>query len=128
MNRTTSMPAVPAAVSSSRIAAQARPPRLALTLGPLYALEGGCDIYPQLAAGSIVYRVADRMSAETRRLTHTVGPATLEELAAARPPSVVIVGVEPSYFASLEDPLRRLVPSDWTRQTYDDALQVYLPP
>ena len=113
--------------TSREIAARTSEPRLVLTLGPLYALEGGCDIYPELSAGSIVYRVADRMSPEERQLTHTVGPKTLSDLLAIRPPAAVITGIEPSYFSSLEDPLRQSVPPNWRRETYG-RLQVYIRP
>jgi hypothetical protein len=111
--------------SSVKIAADIKEPGFVLTLGPLYALEGGRDICPELSAGSFVYRVADRLSAEERALTHAVGPKTLGELAGNRLPASVIVGVEPSYFAFLEDPLRKLVPPDWQRDTYGNTLQVY---
>jgi hypothetical protein len=99
-----------------------------LTLGPLYALEGGLDIYPELACGDIVYRVADSLSAEERALTHTVGLATLAPLLREHPPAVVILGVEPTYFAPLETPLRQAVAPDWRRETYDNGLYVYIRP
>ncbi len=111
--------------TSAKIAAGLSEPGPVLTLGPLHALEGGRDIYPELSCGSVVYRVADRMAAPERQITHTVGPESLPELVRARPPAGVIVGIEPSYFASLEEPLRKLVPSDWLRDTYDETLQVY---
>ena len=114
--------------NSQEIAANIPEPRLVLTLGPLYALEGGCDIYSELSAGSIVYRIADRMSPEERQITHTLGPKTLNDLLAARPPAAVIAGVEPSYFSSLEDPLRQSAPPNWRRQTYGDRLQIYIRP
>ncbi len=110
---------------SVKIGADLSAPGPVLTLGPLHALEGGRDIYPELSCGSVVYRVADRMAAQERQITHTVGPETLSELVRAHPPAGVIVGVEPSYFASLEEPLRKLVPPDWLRDTYGDTLQVY---
>jgi 4-amino-4-deoxy-L-arabinose transferase-like glycosyltransferase len=110
------------------IAADLKEPGPVLTLGPLYALEGGRDIYPALSCGSIVYRVADRLSARQRQITHTVGPATLRELTLAHRPAGVIVGVEPSYFAFLEEPLRELVSSDWRRDSYGGRLQVYRRP
>ena len=113
---------------SVKIASEIKEPRLVLTLGPLYALEGGCDIYPELSCGSIIYRVADRMSAQERQITHTVGPETLAGLAGVHPPSGLIVGVEPSRFSSLEEPLRKLVPPDWRRDTYGDTLLVYRRP
>lgn len=106
---------------------QVKEPRLVLTLGPLYPLEGGCDIYPELSSGSIVYRIADRMTPQERQITHTVGPGTLDEMAKDRPPAAVIVGVEPPRFRFLEEPLRRLVPPDW-RTENADTLQAYLRP
>ncbi len=102
-------------------------PRRVLTLGPLYALEGGCDIYPELSSGDIVYRIADRMTPEEREITHTVGPATLAELVRDRPYDAVIAGIEPKEFVFLEEPLRQLVPSDWPRGNAN-RLQVRLRP
>jgi hypothetical protein len=96
-----------------------------LTLGPLHALEGGRDIYPELSCGSVVYRVADRLTTPDRQITHTVGPQSLEEMVRTHSPAGIIVGVEPSYFAFLEEPLRKLAPPDWVRDTYGDTLQVY---
>jgi hypothetical protein len=112
---------------SRDLARQVKEPKLVLTLGPLYALEAGCDIYPELSSGSIVYRIADRMTPEERRITRTVGPTTLAELAKDRPPAAVLVGVEPRRFADLEKPLRQLVPPDWLRENAD-PLEVYLRP
>jgi hypothetical protein len=114
--------------TAQEIAAKVAEPRLVLTLGPLYAIEGGCDIYPELSCGSIVYRIADQMSLEERQITHTVGPKTLSEMLVARPPAAVIVGVEPPYFSTLEDPLRRSVPPEWGRRTYESGLQVFIRP
>ena len=108
-----------------KIGADLREPGPVLTLGPLHALEGGRDIYSELSCGSVVYRIADRMTPLERQVTHTVGPETLPELVRARPPAGVIVGIEPSYFASLEEPLRKLVPPDWVRDTYGASLQIY---
>jgi 4-amino-4-deoxy-L-arabinose transferase-like glycosyltransferase len=111
--------------TSIKIAADIREPGPVLTLGPLHALEGGRGICSELSCGSIVYRVADLLSAQERQITHTVGPKTLGDLAGSRPPAGVIVGVEPSSFAFLEEPLRELVPPDWRRDTYGDTLQAY---
>jgi hypothetical protein len=110
------------------LTAKVKEPAVVLTLGPLYALEGGRDIYRELACGSIIYRVADRMSVEERQITRTVGPKTLDELVKGRPPAAVIVGVESSRFSFLEDPLRRWIPSDWPRETGKSTRQVYLSP
>jgi hypothetical protein len=113
--------------TSQEIAAKVPPPRLILTLGPLYALEGSCDIYPEFSCGSIVYRIADWMSPEERQITHTVGPKSLTELVTTRPPAAILTGAEPSYFSALEDPLRQSVPPKWRRETYS-SLQVYTRP
>ncbi len=106
---------------------QVAEPKYVATLGPLHALEGGCEVYPELSSGSIVYRIADRMTPEERQITHTVGPGTLGDMVNACPPCAVLVGVEPPRFSSLEEPLRRLVPADWRRQEAD-TLQAYLRP
>ena len=106
---------------------QAEEPKLVLTLGPLYALEAGCDVYPELSSGSIVYRIADRMTPHERRITRTVGPATLDEMMDERPPAAVIVGVERRQFADLEEPLRRIVPPEWSRKDAD-SLEAYVRP
>ncbi len=103
-------------------------PDLVLTLGPLYALEGGSDVYPELASGSIVYRAADAMSADERKITHTVGPATLEDLLKKSPPSAVVVGVEPPYFSFLEEPLLQAVDSTWPRHDWENGLRMYVRP
>ncbi len=97
-----------------------------LTLGPLYALEGKRDIYPELANGSIVYRVAGMMSPDQREVTHTVGPETIKTLLQKSPLVGAILGVEDSP-ASLETPLLEAIPSNWRHITYDD-LQVYFKP
>jgi hypothetical protein len=112
---------------SREIAGKMAEPRRVLTLGPLYALEGGGEIYPELA-NPFTYRVADRLSAEERALTHTAGVTSLKEVVQDRPPSAVLVGVEPSYVSFLEDSLRRGIPSDWPRETYGGTLQVYRRP
>lgn len=106
---------------------QVKEPKRVLTLGPLYALEAGCDIYTELSSGSIVYRIANRLTPEERRITHTIGPQTLNEILAECPPAAVIVGVERDKFRSLEDPLRQLATPDW-RSVNAEPFQAYLRP
>lgn len=112
---------------SQELTRKAREPKLVLTLGPLYAVEAGCDVYPELSSGSIVYRIADRMTPHERRITRTVGPATLAEMVNERPPAAVIVGVERRQFADLEEPLRQIVPPEWSRKDAD-SLEAYFRP
>jgi hypothetical protein len=111
---------------SEDIAQRTREPKLALTLAPLFALEGGCEIYTELSAGSIIYRIADLMSPDERAITHTVGPKTLQTLLENSPPSAVITGVE---FEFLEKTLlESVVKPDWERRAYQNGPVVYLRP
>ncbi len=114
---------------SEDIAERTKEPKLILTLAPLFALEGGCDIYPELSAGSIVYRIADSLTPSDRAVTHTVGPETLGALLEKSPPSAVILGVEPKYFSFLEEPLFELAVGpdreNWETKTYDTGPVVY---
>jgi hypothetical protein len=100
--------------------------KLILTLAPLLALEGGCDIYPELSAGAIIYRIADSLPAEDRRITHTAGPETLAESLEKKPPSAVILGVE---MGRLEEPIyESVVKTDWERKDYENGPIVYFRP
>jgi 4-amino-4-deoxy-L-arabinose transferase-like glycosyltransferase len=103
---------------SQEIASKTKEPKQILTLAPLPALEGGCDIYPELSTGDIIYRIADSLSPEERRITHTVGSRTLAEVVRRSPPSAIIVGTEPSIFAHLEEPLLSLINTSWHMEVY----------
>jgi len=108
---------------SKDIAEKTKEPKLILTLAPLLALEGGCDIYTELSCGAIIYRAADFMSAHDRAVTHTVGLETLAELLEKSPPSAVILGAE---MRRLEEPIFELVVRpDWERKTYENGIVVY---
>jgi 4-amino-4-deoxy-L-arabinose transferase-like glycosyltransferase len=113
---------------ASEMAVEIEQPRLVLTLGPLFAIEGGCEIYPELSCGSIIYRIADLMSPEQREITRTIGPETMQQLLKENPPSAVIVGVEPQYFSFLEAPLLQVVDSTWKRRVYKNGLVLYVRP
>ena len=113
---------------SKDIAQRAKEPKLILTLAPLFALEGGSDIYTELSCGAIIYRAADSMSPSERSVTHTTGPQTLGELLKNSPPSAVILGVEHGRLAFLEDPLQAVVKPDWERKVYENGLAVYFRP
>jgi hypothetical protein len=112
--------------TSEDIAEQARPPKRALTLAPLFALEGGCAIYPELSAGSIVYRIADSLTPAERAATHTVGPETLPALIQNQPPSVVLLGVEMERLeASLYESALQPDVQEWDKKVYDDGPVVH---
>ncbi|MBN1391588.1 MAG: hypothetical protein JW947_02165 [Sedimentisphaerales bacterium] len=83
---------------SKDIAAQTNHPKLMLTLAPLYALEGGCDIYPEFASGSLVYKFARHLSPSDRRITRTIGYEDLDALVGKFPPSALILFVEYPHF------------------------------
>lgn len=111
---------------SQDIAERTKDTELILTLAPLFAIEGGADIYTELSAGSIIYRIADFMSPEDRAVTHTVGPKALGELIQQSPPSAVILGIE---FGLLEEPLfEAVVRPNWQSKTYDNGPTVYFRP
>ncbi len=114
--------------TSVDMVARATAPERVLTLGPLYALEGGGSIYPELASGSVVYRIADALTDSERALTQTVGPATVANLAEQSPPAAVVVGVEAAEFASLEKPLEESVGPDWLLEDYPDEVRAYFRP
>jgi len=103
---------------SKKIADVTPSPKTALTLAPLYAIQGRCLIYPELAAGSITYRIADKLSAEQRKLTTTAGPAQMDLLTKLAPPSVVILNVEP--LAALEKTLLPYIQNDFKTLVFED--------
>lgn len=111
---------------SKDIGEKTKSPKLILTLAPLYALEGGCDIYTELSAGPFVYRVADYLSDWNLDITHTVGPRTLKKLLEESPPSAVILGTEPEFF---EDHIFQTAvkpeQEKWERVAYKNGLVVY---
>lgn len=112
---------------SQDIAEKTQEPKKILTLAPLFALEGGCNIYTELSCGSIVYRIGDRLSAWNRDITHTAGPRDLAKMVAKEPPSAVIVNVEKMRF--LEEPLiKTAVKPDWEMEVYKSGPVVYFRP
>jgi len=111
---------------SQDIALKAKEPKQVLTLAPLLALEGGCDIYTELSAGGIIYRIADSLSPQERQITHTAGPENLLKLLEDKPPSAVVLGVE---MQRLETPIfESVVKSDWKRKNYPDGPIAYFRP
>ena len=97
--------------------------RLALTLTPLYAIEGNCDIYTELSCGSFVYRVGDFLSDEEHKITHTIGQRGLPELVSKNPPSVVITDTD---MDSLEKSILDSIDvSTWRKKEYENGPTVY---
>ena len=112
--------------TAKEIAGKTKEPKQVLTLAPLLALEGGCDIYTELSAGAIIYRIADSLSPQERQITHTAGPQSLLKLLADKPPSAVVLGVE---MQRLETPIyESVVQSDWKKENYRDGPAAYFKP
>lgn len=64
------------------------------TLAPLYALEGGMKIYPELNAGPFIYRVADRISDAQRPYYRAVTATGLAAMLDNHPPAAILTGLE----------------------------------
>jgi len=114
--------------TATDIAENTREPKRVLTIGPLLALEGGCEIYPELSAGPFTYRIGNLMSETDRQITRTAGPEEIAQLAEQSPPSAIIVGAEPQYFSRLEEPLESLAGGNWSKKSYENGLRVYFKP
>lgn len=65
-----------------------------LTLTPIFPLEGGLEVYPELASGPFALRVAHLLPPEQRRARRMVAPADLEEFLAPQPPAAILSGLE----------------------------------
>ncbi len=111
---------------SEDIAGKTKSPKLILTLAPLYALEGRCDIYTELSSGPFVYRVADLMTASDLETIKAVGPKTLKALLEKSPPSAVILGVEFDFLEALL--FQETIQPDsknWEEKNYENGPLVY---
>lgn len=107
------------------IAEKTESPKLILTLAPLYALEGGCDIYDEFSSGPFVYRVAERLSPADRRLVNTISPENLEELIEKSPPSAMVLGIEAKIFEVAFFQTAATNPDRWESKVYEKGPIVY---
>lgn len=64
------------------------------TLRPLYALEAGLEIYPELASADFAYRVGSFLSEEERRRYHIVSLDSLDALLKHSPPVALVLGFD----------------------------------
>jgi hypothetical protein len=85
----------------SREIREAVPAGTVVTLSPLYALQAGLDIYPELSAGPFGYRVAWLMPAKERSEYHLMSPHDLVARMRTAPPEAILAGSE----GMLETPL-----------------------
>jgi hypothetical protein len=86
---------IPLAVHDEGVHLAKRTDGRVLTIDPIYALEGGRPIFPELASGAYAYRVARLMSAEDRKRLLIVGPDEIGERLAAESRSPAILVREP---------------------------------
>jgi hypothetical protein len=101
-------------------------PKRILTLAPLYALEGGCEIYPEFSSGPFVYRIADAIEEEALKTVVGAGTKDLDTLVQKLQPSAVIFGTEPP---GLEKPIyNATVKSDWKKVNYPQRIVVFFKP
>lgn len=73
------------------------------TIAPLYPLEAGLSVYPELATGQFAYRTAAFTSDNLKRFYRTTTPTEIRALLDADPPAALLVGFEPE----LEAPMVR---------------------
>jgi hypothetical protein len=71
------------------------------TFAPIYPLEAGLSIYPDLESGPFAMRVAAQLSETSRRGYIMMSGSDLVAAMQSNPPAAILVGVE----GSLEDPL-----------------------
>jgi len=72
------------------------------TLAPIYPLEGGLAVYPELATGPFAYRTGDITPPALAAQYRMTSPKTVGALLAADPPAALLLGFD----ATLEAPLR----------------------
>lgn len=89
------------------------------TLLPIYPLEGGLAVYPELATGQFAYRIAPHTPPELAQHYRMSGPDQIEELLSQDPPAAILLGYEPL----LEAPLRRFALAHGYRITPVDHLE-----
>jgi hypothetical protein len=97
--------------TSKQIVAKAATSKKILTLSPLYAIEADGKIYTELSAGVFAFRIADKLSENDRKLTHTAGVKDLPEL--IKSAGAVVIGTELTRFEKID--LKSTVPADWQR-------------
>ncbi len=109
---------------SEEVAQKVKEPKLIVTLGPLYALESGCGIYPELSAGWEGCKIASIMSDSKRKITNTLNSETFKEMLKERPPSGIVIDIDPR---KVQVPpiglvLIRIAKTKWPIQGYDESV------
>jgi 4-amino-4-deoxy-L-arabinose transferase-like glycosyltransferase len=86
---------------NAAVVAAAAGGRPVATLVPVYPVAGRAGVYPELAAGPFIYRVADLIPPEDRRHYRLVSPAALPAMLDRVPPGAVLLETD----GALEAPL-----------------------
>lgn len=89
------------------------------TLNPIYPLEGGLAVYPELATGPFAYRVADLTAPELLAHYRTTSPDRIEALLEAEPPMALLLGFDDA----LEAPMARFAAARGYRAVPDFAIK-----
>ena len=71
------------------------------TLSPVYPLEGGLAVYPELATGPFAYRTADITPPDIAAFYRMTSPTRVAALFDADPPAALLLGFD----AALEEPM-----------------------
>jgi hypothetical protein len=103
----------------AQVTSRAGPAAKVATLAPIYPLEGGVQIYRELATGPFLYRVGDLLDPEQLQRYAGSSPHSIRSLLTTDPPDAILLGLE----GRLEDPLAEfaqeheyaLAPIEWPR-------------
>jgi 4-amino-4-deoxy-L-arabinose transferase-like glycosyltransferase len=97
-----------------------------LTLAPVYALEGGLDVYPEFSTGPFALRFAHFVAPERRQKLHMVAQEELDDFLKNDPPAAVILGLEPD---KAEKPLKDYVKRHgYQRADWKQEAEIWLKP
>ena len=109
---------------SEEVARRIKEPKLVATLSPLYALESGCDIYLELSSGWDGCKIASALPASKREITNTLSPKTFREMIEQRPPSGIVITIDPSQeeVPRIGLVLLRIAKTRWPEQEYDEKV------
>jgi hypothetical protein len=109
---------------AEEIGEKIKEPKLIVTLAPLYALESGCDIYPELSSGWDGCKISSALSDSKREVTNTLSPKTFRKMLEERPPSGIVINIDPR-----KEPVSRIgleliwiAKTKWPEPEYDKSM------
>jgi hypothetical protein len=100
-------------------AVRGREPRLVATTHPIYVLEAGLRLYPELGAAEFAWRSGSLLSPEQRERFRLASGETLESLLRERPPAAILIETRAPWDGPLldwaqEKGWRQIAPMDST--------------